>query len=293
MIPSDSRSPKPSVEAAKAVVSRVRALPEYVLIPIGKIVLPEDQPRETFDERSHAALTQSIREHNVLVPLLVVAVNDGSYLLIAGERRWCAAMDAGLELVPAIVLDETEPAMRWLLSLIENVQRENLRPMELARALARCLRDTGMTHAELAAQLGRGRDFVEEHLALLRLPVRVQRLIESGQLTKHHARVLRHREPEEQIRLAEQAAGASLSAVDLKRLAPRRPRESSELPEGNGHQKITKELEQLLGCRVTLRMGTHGAGRLEIGYEDSAELTRLVSVLRCVGERLGGRGNLP
>lgn len=161
----------------------------YQELPIGAISPNQHQPRTQFDEEALAALTASVRELGVLQPVLVRGTGGGSYELIAGERRWRAAKRAGLSLIPAIVraVDDTLSLEQ---ALVENIQREDLNPLDEAAAYQQLLEDFHLTHDELASRVGRSRAAISNTLRLFQLPPTVQRLVAEGRLTAGHARAL-------------------------------------------------------------------------------------------------------
>jgi ParB family chromosome partitioning protein len=158
-------------------------------LPIGSISPNRRQPRTQFDEESMAALTASVRELGVLQPVLVRATGGGAYELIAGERRWRAAKRAGLSLIPAIIrtVDDTASLEQ---ALVENVQREDLNPLDEAAAYQQLLEDFHLTHDELASRVGKSRAAISNTLRLFQLPPTVQRMLADGRLTAGHARAL-------------------------------------------------------------------------------------------------------
>jgi ParB family chromosome partitioning protein len=158
-------------------------------LPVGAISPNQRQPRTQFDEESLAALTASVRELGVLQPVLVRATGGGAYELIAGERRWRAAKRAGLSLIPAIVrtVDDTLSLEQ---ALVENVQREDLNPLDEAAAYQQLLEDFHLTHDELASRVGKSRAAISNTLRLFQLPPTVQRMVAEGRLTAGHARAL-------------------------------------------------------------------------------------------------------
>ncbi len=158
-------------------------------LPIGAISPNPRQPRTQFDEETLAALTASVRELGVLQPVLVRATGTGTYELIAGERRWRAAKRAGLALIPAIVrtVDDTTSLEQ---ALVENVQREDLNPLDEAAAYQQLLEDFHLTHDELASRVGKSRAAISNTLRLFQLPPSVQRMVAEGRLTAGHARAL-------------------------------------------------------------------------------------------------------
>ena len=158
-------------------------------LPIGAISPNQRQPRTQFDEEALAALTASVRELGILQPVLVRASGGGAYELIAGERRWRAAKRAGLSLIPAIIrtVDDTVSLEQ---ALVENVQREDLNPLDEAAAYQQLLEDFHLTHDELASRVGKSRAAISNTLRLFQLPPTVQRMVAEGRLTAGHARAL-------------------------------------------------------------------------------------------------------
>jgi ParB family chromosome partitioning protein len=165
------------------------AEPIFQDLPVGAITPNQRQPRTQFDEESLVALTTSVRELGVLQPVLVRAIGNGSYELIAGERRWRAAKRAGLSLIPAIVrtVDDTLSLEQ---ALVENVQREDLNPLDEAAAYQQLLEDFHLTHDELASRVGKSRAAISNTLRLFQLPPAVQRMVAEARLTAGHARAL-------------------------------------------------------------------------------------------------------
>jgi ParB family chromosome partitioning protein len=158
-------------------------------LPVGAISPNRRQPRTQFDEESLAALAASVRELGVLQPVLVRATGGGAYELIAGERRWRAAKRAGLSLIPAIIrtVDDTLSLEQ---ALVENIQREDLNPLDEAAAYQQLLEDFHLTHDELASRVGKSRAAISNTLRLFQLPPTVQRMVAEGRLTAGHARAL-------------------------------------------------------------------------------------------------------
>jgi ParB family chromosome partitioning protein len=256
-------------------------------IAIDQIDVNPNQPRKVFDSRALEELTASIRSTGVIQPV-VVRRFGGGYQLIAGERRWRAARQAGLTRIPAVVRDATD-AQSLEMALVENLLREDLNPMEEAEAYQKLLAQFGWTQEELAQRVGRDRSSIANALRLLRLPEAIQADLRGGRLTMGHALVLLSLTREsDQLRLREEilahswtvrAAEQSARAVDAAQGTVRRPRpprrRSPELA------AVESALQRTLMTRVRIR-GTERAGTIEIAYADADELERLA-------ELLGGR----
>jgi len=175
--------------AAILSAGRAEAPLELRELPVDMIAVNPDQPRRTFDERAIVELAESVKERGVLQPVLVRALPGGGYELIAGERRWRAAQLAGLDALPAIVRPDDDAASLEL-ALIENMAREDLNPLEEARACAALVEDLGLTREEVGRRVGRSRVAVSNMLRLLDLPDLAQMLIDDGSLSEGHGRAL-------------------------------------------------------------------------------------------------------
>ena len=254
-------------------------------VPIAKIDPNPVQPRTTFDPEALAQLAASIRADGVLQPLLVRPSGD-RYSLIVGERRLKACRLAGMTTVPAIVR-EIEADKLLEVTLVENIQRENLNPIEIAAALDRMIADLDLIHEELAARTGMSRASITNHLRLLRLPAGVKDLIRDGKLQMGHARALLPLEnAARQEALATRAAASELSVREVERLVrqllePRKKRAAAKL-DPNVAAAI-EELERVLQAPVRLKQRGK-KGRLEIDYSSPEQLAaiydRIVGVQR-------------
>jgi ParB family chromosome partitioning protein len=261
----------------------------YQELPVSSISPNRRQPRTQFDEEGLAALTASVRELGVLQPVLVRAVGGGSYELIAGERRWRAAKRAGLPLVPAIVrtVDDTSSLEQ---ALVENLQREDLNPLDEAAAYQQLLEDFHLTHDELATRVGKSRAAVSNTLRLFQLPPSVQRLLAEGSLTAGHARALLTTPDRSfQEALARRAVSQGLSVRAVEEAArqhnagPAGPKASAGPGEGSGAGRRLRppgllELEELLSShldtRVSITMGS-AKGRMTIEFATLEDLERI------------------
>jgi ParB family chromosome partitioning protein len=256
-------------------------------LPISSISANRRQPRTDFDEEALAALTASIRELGVLQPVLVRAVGPGAYELVAGERRWRAAKRAGLQVIPALVRT-TDDASSLEQALVENIQRENLNPLDEAAAYQQLIEDFHLTHDEVAARMGKSRATVTNTLRLFQLPPSVQRLVAEGKLSAGHARALLS-SPDRafQEALAPRAVAEGLSVRAVEETARRHGREERQAEGGNGTRTTggsrlrppgLLELEELLSAhletRVKVQLGA-GRGRVTIEFADLEDLERI------------------
>jgi ParB family transcriptional regulator, chromosome partitioning protein len=253
-------------------------------IPIDQISVNPNQPRKIFDSDALQELSASIKASGVIQPVVVRRVN-GSYQLIAGERRWRAARQAGLERIPAVVRDATDVESLEI-ALVENLLREDLNPMEEAEAYHKLLAQFGWTQEELAQRVGRDRSSIANALRLLRLPDSIQADLRSGRLTMGHAlAVLSLTSEADQLRLREEilthswsvrATEQSARAVEAASGTPRRPkaarRRSAELV------AVEDALQRALMTRVRIT-GTERAGTIQVVYANAEELERLAELM--------------
>ena len=257
-------------------------------IPVGELDPNPDQPRRTFTEETIAQLADSIREQGVLQPLLVVAANNGRYRIIAGERRYRASRAAGLETVPCIVKD-LDVIRQMEISLIENLQREDLNPVEAAKGIRALMKQCGYTQEKVSARLGKSRPAVANLLRLLNLPDEVTEMVRDGLLSAGHARVLAGlTDKEEQLRLGRKAAEEGMSVRQMEALAAkakekkkaRKPARRALPPELN---ELQEKLLEKTGMKSTLT-GSVSKGRIVLQYSSRDELERLSEILDGIEE---------
>jgi ParB family chromosome partitioning protein len=243
-------------------------------LPVTAIQPNPLQPRQAFDQAAIDELAESIRQKGILQPLLVRRIN-GAYELIAGERRFRAAQQLGMEQVPVTVRDCADGEMLEV-ALIENIQRENLNPLEEARAYRRLGDEFNLTHDEIAKRVGKDRSTVANTVRLLQLPQEVQREIERGTLSAGHARALVNAGPEAaKIKLAREVVARRLSVRETEKLAKRHVRPLADVEVRAAEQRLT----EALGTRVRLHSRRAGAGKIEIEYYSLEGLNALIDRL--------------
>ncbi len=266
------------------------APPGRLNVPVADIVANPQQPRRHFEAEPLAALADSVKRHGLLQPL-VVRRTGMNYELIAGERRLRAAIAAGLEEVP-VILRDAAPGECLELALIENLQREDLSPLEEAEAYRHLIDEYGLTQEEIAQRVGKSRPAVANALRLLTLPDDVKVQLESGDLSAGHARaVLAVEGAEERVRFAQEIAVEKLSKGEAeRRAASRRGHARTRVgrpPVGDVHLRaVAEELTRGLGTRVRVTRRMRG-GAIEIEFYSDAELERLLGHLRAA---VSGRG---
>ena len=254
-------------------------------LPIELLQRGANQPRMDFDREALQELADSIRAQGVLQPVLVRPLADsGKFEIIAGERRWRAAQLAGLHEIPAVVrkLDD-QTAM--CIALIENIQREDLNPLEQARGLARLVDDFDMTHDAVAESVGRSRSAVTNTLRLLELSEEVKRLLEGRQLEMGHARALLTLSEQQQMWAAQQIVKSGLSVRGAEALARRLQTAKTVLKPGRNRvdpdvRLLETELSEQLGTAVSIQQGKQGKGTLRIAYSSLDQLDGILARIR-------------
>jgi ParB family chromosome partitioning protein len=250
--------------------------PELRDLPLDLIRPNPEQPRTRFDPASISSLAASIADAGIVQPLIVRPLADGRYELTAGERRWRAAREAGIQTVPAIVRDEAD-AVRLQTALIENMAREDLNPVDEALACAALVEDLGLTKEELARRLGRSRSAISNLIRLLDLPDEALELMASGDLSEGHGRaILVARGNDARRELARQAAAHGWSVRETERRAKdagetRRPKVVPHPDQEAALIRAEESLEQALGTGVRVRATRRGI-RAELRFEDLDEL---------------------
>lgn len=265
--------------------SREEEKPQGVLeLPIAKVEPRDNQPRTVFDEEALSELAESIREYGVIQPVTVRKLDSGYYQLIAGERRWRAARLAGLTEIPARVI-EADDKLTTELALVENLQREDLNPVEEAQGYRTLMEEYGLTQDEAAQRVGKSRPAVANALRLLSLAPEVLQFVEQGLLSAGHARALVTVKPEElQIDAARQVMKNGLSVRLTEELAKRLMRAPKPEAGDNGAirvdyaAEVTRRLERALGRRVLLSENGK-KGRIVLEYYGADDRERLIEAL--------------
>lgn len=248
-------------------------------IALDKIDRNEDQPRKNFDEVAMTELVNSIRIHGVITPIILVAKGD-RYMIIAGERRWRAAKRAGLKTIPAIVRNYTREQIREI-SLIENIQREDLNPIETANAIKQLMDECSYTQEKVAERIGKSRTVVTNTIGLLTLPQQVIDLIASGRLSAGHAKVLISLDdPDAQLALALKGADGKLSVRKFEELvkAYRNPKQKQAQEQSIELKDLVARMQRTFATKVTV-LGNDKKGRIYIDYYSRDDLDRISDLI--------------
>jgi ParB family chromosome partitioning protein len=251
-------------------------------VDIHEIKPNKDQPRKDFCEAKIEELAKSIEEHGIIQPIILRRSNNG-YEIVAGERRWRAARKAGLKEVPCLIKELTDE-QNALLALIENMQREDLNPIEEAIGLSTLISEYGLTQEEVSKSIGKSRPYIANSLRLLKLPEEVQQMVVDGRLTSGHARAIAGiKNSKEQISLAQKCVEQNWTVRDIEAFAkdgkPSKKKQKSEKrPKNRDLLALEEELSSTLGTKVNIVLGSK-KGKIEIEYYSREELERLLDLL--------------
>ena len=271
-------------DAAAASLSENGAADSITQLPLTKIERNPNQPRKKFDQQALEELAESIRLHGVITPITVRhGEKDGYYQIIAGERRWRAARLAGLKEIPAMVLEASEGEVMEL-ALIENLQRQDLNPIEEAEGYDRLMQQFGLTQEEVANRVVKSRSAVANALRLLGLPDEVRTMVADGKLSGGHARaVLAVSDEDKRVEAARQMVGMSVRQAEaLAKRLNKKPSVKPPQPEAFSVDYVAdveKELESVLGRKISIQQGKN-SGQLTLEYYGADDLERLIEALR-------------
>lgn len=251
-------------------------------LPLAQLQPGKYQPRTRMDPGSLEDLAASIKAQGIMQPVLVRPIGADVFEIVAGERRWRAAQIAGLEEVPVLVREIPDEAA-LAMSLIENIQREDLNPLEEAAGLQRLIDEFGMTHQQAADAVGRSRPAASNLLRLLHLATPVRELLMAGDIEMGHARALLPLTADAQLDVANRVAARGLSVRDTERLVGRLlnpPPAPAEEPPDRDVERLLEELSDRFGARVQLKTGRKGAGNLSFHFDSLDQLDGILDKLR-------------
>lgn len=284
MIPNKIGGDKSSAETTK----KPEIGKDVVYVKIGKVEPNREQPRKSFDEDALLELSESLKQYGVLQPLLVQDKKD-YYEIIAGERRWRAAKLAGLKEVPVIIKKLTDQEIVEI-SLIENIQRENLNPIEEALAYKRLLKEFNLKQDEVAERVSKSRTAVTNSMRLLKLDERVQQMVIDELISTGHARaLLAITDNEIQYSLAQQIFDEKLSVRETEKLIKKMQKPKSEKFEQSQddsmavfYEDIEQKLKNIMGTKVSINQKDNKKGKIEIEYYSNEELERIVDLFQSI-----------
>ena len=282
---------KAKAKAEAKVAEEMDEKGRILMLKLDLVQPNKEQPRKTFDEEKINELAESIKNYGVLQPLLVQK-NDSFYEIIAGERRWRAAKAAGLKEVPA-VLKEYSKQEAMEISLIENVQRADLNPIEEALGYRQLIDEFGLTQEEIAVRVAKSRTVITNTMRLLKLDEQIQNMLVQGVITSGHARALLSLEDiQMQLKAAKEILDKKLSVRETERLVKRLQKEASgEKKEEKKkdetlaliYQDLEDRMKSVMGTKVSIHNKDKNKGRIEIEYYSEAELERIVEMIESIG----------
>lgn len=265
-------------------VKEIKGLNE---ININDIVPNPNQPRKHFDETALNELASSIKVHGIIQPIVLNEAEDGKYMIIAGERRWRAAKIAGLETVPAYVRRFTEKQVKEI-SIIENLQREDLNPIEAAKAIKQLMEEYKLTQEAVSERIGKSRSVIANTVRLLTLPNEVVDMIEMNKLSAGHAKILvALTDPIEQIKIATVAVNKKLSVRDIEKLVKNINHPSKERPKSEQSielKDMINEMQRIFATKVSA-IGNDNKGRIYIDYYSKDDLDRISELLALINKK--------
>jgi len=248
-----------------------------VSLPLDGIIPKPNQPRKIFQEEALDDLAQSIRENGIIQPIIVRKLEKG-HEIIAGERRWRAAKEAGLEEIPCIIR-EIDDVTADRISLIENIQRENLNPIEEAQAYKRIMKEYSLKQDELAKAVGKSRSYISNNMRLLNLDDRVVQYIYEGKISGGHGKALLGiKNKEDQVKAAEKIVQFGLNVRDTESTVKKKKKVRSKKTKENYILDLEEQLMSALGTKVTLNTGRK-SGKIEIEYYNDDDLERLIDLI--------------
>ncbi|WP_269477932.1 ParB/RepB/Spo0J family partition protein [Hominibacterium faecale] len=252
-------------------------------IDINDIKPNENQPRKVFDDVKLQELANSIKEHGLIQPVILRQAKKG-YEIVAGERRWRACRKAGLKEIPCMIKELTDE-QNMLVAIIENMQREDLNPIEEAEGLNQMISSFGMTQEEVSKSVGKSRPYITNSLRLLKLPQEVRDMVSEGKLTTGHARAIAGiGDRERQIQLAEYVIKEELSVREVERLIKEQHSSKKKNPRRKAEKsadvkRVEEDLKHIMGTKVSLNQSGR-KGKIEIEYYSRDELERLIELLK-------------
>ena len=281
LIPEETKDEKDVVvkEVVKEVVVKE---PAEVKVSISQVEPNKEQPRKYFDEDALIELSESIKQYGVLQPLLVQK-KDNYYEIIAGERRWRAAKLAGVKEIPVVIKDYSDQEVMEI-ALIENIQREDLNPIEEAQAYQRLIKDYRLKQDEVAEKVSKSRAAITNSLRLLKLDKRVQEMVMEGKLSNGHARtIISIEDGDKQYAIAQKIFDEKLSVREVEKLMreqDKKGKQPKELPENDFvYRDLEEKLSKSLGTQVTIKNKSNNKGKIEIQYYSQSELERILEFL--------------
>ena len=278
----DNKKVNEETKEVKTIIVE-KEVPGKTVLPITEVEPNRKQPRKIFDEEALNELAESIKQFGVIQPL-VVQKREGYYEIIAGERRWRAAKLAGIKEIPVVIKDYSEEEIMEI-ALIENIQREDLNPIEEANAYKRLVEEYKLKQDELAKKVSKSRAAITNSMRLLKLCDEVQKMLSDGMISSGHARTLiAIEDKEKQIQIAKKIFENRLSVRETEKLVkdllePKKIVKPEEKPDDFIYKNLENRMKEVLGTKVKINRKSDNKGKIEIEYYSVEELERIMSII--------------
>ena len=263
-------------------VVKAKPMSQMAEIAVKDIIPNPTQPRRDFDQEALAELADSIRTLGVIQPVTVKPTAEGSYIIISGERRWRAAQQAGLEVLPAYIR-EVDDTNLHAMALVENVQRQDLNAIEIALSLQRLVEECGLTQDALAEKVGMKRSTISNYMRLLRLPNEVQLALKEGVISMGHAKAIAGAETKKQTSLLRKCVKKDLSVRQMEALvraltegSPKSEVAASDEEFPETYMRLVEQLEKFFSQDINIKRGKNGGGKIVIGFDDDKDIERFI-----------------
>lgn len=279
----DNKKTNKETNEVKTIIVE-KEVPGKTVLPITEVEPNRKQPRKIFDEEALNELSESIKQFGVIQPL-VVQKREGYYEIIAGERRWRAAKLAGVKEIPVVIKDYSEEEIMEI-ALIENIQREDLNPIEEANAYKRLVEEYNLKQDELAKKVSKSRVAITNSMRLLKLCDEVQKMLSDGMISSGHARTLiTIEDKEKQIQIANKIFENRLSVRETEKLVkdmlePKKKVKPEEKPDDFIYKNLENRMKEVLGTKVNINRKSNNKGKIEIEYYSVEELERIMNIIQ-------------
>ncbi len=271
-----------AIFSAETIEPKIKPMGEIAEIDISKIAANPTQPRREFDQEALEGLSESIHSLGLIQPITVKADGGDKYIIISGERRWRAAKMAGLSSIPAYIRKVNDNELHTM-ALVENVQRQDLNPIEISLSIQRLIDECGLTQEALSQKVGIKRPTISNYLRLLNLPHAIQFALKSGVITMGHAKAIAGAEPSKQISIMKRCVEKSLSVRQTEELVRSMQEEKiatdahvePEYP--NSYLRLVEQLEGYFSQNISIKRGKNGGGKITIDFKDDTEIDTFIS----------------
>ncbi len=271
-----------AIFSVEAIEPKIKPMGSIAEIEISKIVPNSSQPRKDFDQEALEGLADSIRSLGVIQPITLRSEGEDKYIIISGERRFRAAQAAGLSTIPAYIRKANDNELHTM-ALVENVQRQDLNPIEIALSISRLIEECGLTQEALSQQVGIKRSTISNYLRLLNLPDAIQFALKSGVITMGHAKAIAGADPAKQIAIMKRCVDKALSVRQTEELvrAMQTPQAAKaaplEMEYPDSYLRLVEQLEGYFSQNISIKRAKSGGGKITIDFKDDQEIDTFIS----------------